>query len=123
MLCCVPKRLADGGPFYDEAPFHDWTDNSPPSSVREIRIELFPQEGELAVFCSGIASTIPLFLELLNYSKSDVVCASLSNEFQRIGNEDVLLCTYLVPHQSHEVCFVIRMEMCNVSGAYDLNVN
>ncbi|XP_036142850.1 uncharacterized protein LOC105833680 [Monomorium pharaonis] len=50
MLCCVPKRLANGGPFYDEAPFHDrplfhdGTDKSPLSSVREIRIELFPEE-------------------------------------------------------------------------------
>ena len=55
MLCCVPKRLADGGPFYDEALFHDGilfhneTDNSPLSSIREIQIELFP-EGEPAFF-------------------------------------------------------------------------
>ncbi|XP_039311361.1 uncharacterized protein LOC105195993 [Solenopsis invicta] len=54
MLCCVPKRLADGGPFYDEAPFHDGflfhdgTANSSPSSVREIRIELFPEEDALS---------------------------------------------------------------------------
>ncbi|KYN27604.1 hypothetical protein ALC57_03003 [Trachymyrmex cornetzi] len=51
MLCCVPKRLADGGPFYDEALFHDGilfhdeTDNDgPPSSIREIQIELFPED-------------------------------------------------------------------------------
>ncbi|XP_011063108.1 PREDICTED: uncharacterized protein LOC105151225 isoform X1 [Acromyrmex echinatior] len=51
MLCCVPKRLADGGPFYDEALFHDGilfhdeTDNSPPpSSIRKIQIELFPED-------------------------------------------------------------------------------
>ncbi|KAG5329149.1 ZC21A protein, partial [Acromyrmex charruanus] len=51
MLCCVPKRLADGGPFYDETLFHDGilfhdeTDNSPPpSSIRKIQIELFPED-------------------------------------------------------------------------------
>ncbi|KAL6260743.1 hypothetical protein P5V15_008266 [Pogonomyrmex californicus] len=51
MLCCVPKRPANGGPFYDEAPFHDGIlfhdegDNSSLSSaVREIRIELYTEE-------------------------------------------------------------------------------
>ncbi|XP_077273910.1 uncharacterized protein LOC143903811 isoform X2 [Temnothorax americanus] len=53
MLCCVPKRLADGGPFYDEAPFyggvlfHDGRGNNRLnrlSSIREIQIELFPEE-------------------------------------------------------------------------------
>ncbi|KAL0109665.1 hypothetical protein PUN28_014595 [Cardiocondyla obscurior] len=46
MLCCVPKRLADGGPFYDEAPFHDGLlfDKGPPSSVREVRAQLFLEE-------------------------------------------------------------------------------
>ncbi|XP_019697762.1 uncharacterized protein LOC105185288 isoform X2 [Harpegnathos saltator] len=37
MLCCVPKRLADGGPFYDEAP-------TAPPSIHEIQFELYPEE-------------------------------------------------------------------------------
>ncbi|XP_032672809.1 uncharacterized protein LOC116844843 isoform X2 [Odontomachus brunneus] len=37
MLCCVPKRLADGGPFYDEA-------STTPPSVHEIQFELYPEE-------------------------------------------------------------------------------
>lgn len=59
MLCCVPKRLADGGPFHDEAPFHNevrfhdgapFRDEAPNrlTSIREIRLELYAEEGEPA---------------------------------------------------------------------------
>ncbi|XP_067215945.1 uncharacterized protein [Linepithema humile] len=53
MLCCVPKRLADGGPFHDEAPFHNevrFRDEAlnRPTSIREVRFELYAEEGEPA---------------------------------------------------------------------------
>ncbi|XP_072765032.1 uncharacterized protein [Anoplolepis gracilipes] len=56
MLCCVPKNLADGDPFHDEAPFRDEapfhnealfldeTSNKTPLSICETWIKLYSEE-------------------------------------------------------------------------------
>jgi len=93
MLCCVPKRLANGGPFYDEAPFHARADNSPPSSIREIRIELVPEEGEPAFFDPASDFMVSFFLELLSYRMS------FARVFEPFLNDRRIVwkCAYLAP--------------------------
>ncbi|KAM0735867.1 Zinc finger C2HC domain-containing protein 1A [Formica fusca] len=59
MLCCVPKSLADGDPFHDQAPsydeapfhdealFHDETPNKTPISICKTWVELYSEEDAL----------------------------------------------------------------------------
>lgn len=87
MLCCVPKSLADGDPFHDEAPsydeapfhdealFHDETPNKTPISICKTWVELYSEEGEPVNSSSSIVSQYRYFLiiGLLNY----IICVRI----------------------------------------------